>query len=185
LSQLSEQEWAHIDPHICAANTPGGLVRLPPYGLILTLRTLVGTADNIVASHTLLSAEPETIWKLWAFTPNSVAVVEATYQSDNYDFGEDDQRRQGNGFGNPLDPASLTAWSRPLSTVTALEIAQVRYISRTRGFGRGTSEFYPTVIKISFADGASNVVTVERSLDDESKRQRWEAFVTAARQAAT
>jgi hypothetical protein len=185
LSQLSEQEWAHINSHTYAANVPGGLVRLPPYGLILTLRTLVGTAENVVASHTLHSPEPETLWKLWAFTPNSLAVVEATYEVDNYDFGEDDQRRQGNGFGNPAEPASITAWSRPLSTVTAFEIAEVRYISRSRGFGRGTSEFYPTVIKISFVDGASTVANVERFLDDESKRQRWEAFVTASRQAAT
>jgi hypothetical protein len=44
--------------------------------------------------------------------------------------------------------------------------------------------FCLTVIKIAFADGASTVVNVEMSLADESKRQRWEAFVTAARQAA-
>lgn len=185
MSQPSEEEWAHIDRHTYATNTPGGLVRLPPYGLILTLRTLVGTADNIAASHTLLSPEPETTWKLWAFTPDAIAFVEAKYETDNYDFGEDDQRRQGNGYGNPAEPASTTAWSRPVSTISAFEIAEVRYISRNRGFGRGTSEFYPTVIKIAFADGASSVVNVERWLDDESKRERWEAFVTAARQAAT
>ena len=105
---------------------------LPPYGLILTLRMLVGTADNIVASHTLLSPEPETIWKLWAFTPDSIAFVEAKYETDNYDFGEDDQRRQGNGFGNPAEPASITAWSRPVSTVTAFEIALHLAESRIR-----------------------------------------------------
>lgn len=185
MSQPSEQEWGHINAHTYAANTPGGLVRLPPYSIILTLRTLVGTADNIVASHALLTPDPETLWKLWAFTPDSIAVVEATYEADNYDFGEDDQRRQGNGFGNPAEPASITAWSRPLRTVAAFEIAEVRHISRNRGFGRGTSKFYPSVIKISFADEASTVVNVESFLDDESKRQRWEDFVTAARQAAT
>jgi hypothetical protein len=74
------------------------------------------------------------------------------------------------------------AWSRPLRAGTAFEIAEVRYVSRNLSFGRGTSDFYPTVIKISFADGASTVVNVDRSLDDESKRQRWAAFVKAARQ---
>jgi hypothetical protein len=185
MRQHNEQEWAHIQSHTCATNTPGGLVRLPPYGLILTVRMLVGSVDYIVASHALLSPEPETIWKLWAFTPDSIAFVEAEYATDNYDFGEDDQRRRGSGFGNPVEPVLTTAWSRPVSTVTAFEIAEVRYISQNYGFGRGTSEFYPTVIKIAFADGASTVVNVERSLDNESKRQRWEAFVTAARQAAT
>ncbi|MCT7658036.1 hypothetical protein [Mycobacterium deserti] len=181
----SEQEWAQIDRHTYAANAPGGAVRLPPYSLILTLRTLVGTADNIVASHTLLSPEPDTVWKLWAFSVDSIAFVEAKYETDNYDYGEDDQRRQGRGLGNPVEPALTTAWSRPVSTVTAFEIVAVRYISRNREFGRGTSEFYPTVIKIAFTDETSTVVNVERSLDDESKRPRWEAFVTAARQAAT
>lgn len=185
MSQLSEQEWAQIDRHTHATNTPGSLVRLPPYGLILTLLTLVGTAENIVASHTLLSPEPETVWKLWAFTSDSLAFVEAKYETDNYDYTEDDQRRQGNGFGNPADPVSTTAWSRPVRTVTVFEIVEVRYTSRDRGFGRRMPEFYPTVIKIAFTDMTSTVIKVERSLDDESKRQRWEAFLTAARQAAT
>lgn len=64
--------------HTYAANALGGLVRLPPCGLVWALRTLVGTAENVVASHTLHSPEPETLWKLWAFTPNSLAFVEAT-----------------------------------------------------------------------------------------------------------
>lgn len=185
MSQPSEQEWAQIDRHTYATNTHGGLIRLPPYRLTLTLRTLVGAADNIIASHTLLSPEPETFWKLWAFTSDSLAFVEAKYEADNYDYSEDDQRRQGNGFGNPAEPVSTTAWLRPVRTVNAFEIVEVRYISRDRGFGRRMSEFYPTVIKIAFTDMTSTVVNVERSLDDESKRQRWEAFLTAARQAAT
>lgn len=133
----------------------------------------------------MLSPEPETLWRLWAFTPDSLAFVEAKYETDNYDYSEDDQRRQGNGFGNPAEPVSTTAWSRPVRTVKAFEIVEVLYISRNRGFGRGRSEFYPTVIKIAFTDDISTVVNVKTSLDDESKRQRWEAFVTAARQAAT
>jgi hypothetical protein len=184
MSQLAEEEWAHVQLHTCAANTPGGLVRLPPEGLILTLRTLVGSVDNIVASHALLSPEPETIWRIWAFTAGSIAFVEAKYQADNYDFGEDQERRQGNGVGRPAEPTAITAWVRPVRTVTAFEIADVRHVWGNRGVARGTSEFYPTVIKIVFADGASTVVEVGRALDSESKRQRWEALVTAARQAA-
>jgi hypothetical protein len=185
MNQPSEPEWAQIDRNMHAANTHGGLVRLPPYCQIMTMRALVGTADDIVASHTLLSPEPETVWKLWAFTAGSIAFVEAEYETDNYDFGEDDQRRQGNGFGNPDEPVSTTAWSRPVRTIMAFEIVEVRYASRNRAFGRGTSEFYPTIIKIAFSDETSTLVNVGRSLDDESKRQRWDAFVTAARQAAT
>lgn len=181
----NEQEWARIDQHTSAINSPGSLVRLPPYGLILTLRTLIGTADNILASHTLLSSEPETIWKTWAFTSDSIAFVESKYETDNYDYQEDDQRRHGNGFGNPFEPASTTAWLRPVSSVKAFEILGVRYVAENRGFGRGTSVYYPTVIKIVFTDDASTIVNVERSLDSESKRQRWEDFVTAARQSAT
>ncbi|MDC8974668.1 hypothetical protein [Mycobacterium marinum] len=181
----NEQEWAQIDRHTCAINISGPLVRLPPYGLILTLRTLVGTADNIVASHVLLSPEPETVWRVWAFDTSAIAFVEAKYETDNYDYGEDDQRRQGNGFGNPFEPTSMIAWSRPLSTVKAFEIGQVRYIARNRGFGRVTPEFYPTLIKMVFTDETSTEVNVGGPLDDESKRERWEAFVTAARQAAT
>ncbi|OBI65131.1 hypothetical protein A5667_27475 [Mycolicibacterium fortuitum] len=185
MDQLTEQEWSRMCQHAYATNTPGGLVRLPPYGIILTLRTLVGTADDIVASHALVSLEPETVWKIWAFTARSIALVEARYQTDDYDLGEDEQRRQSNAFGSPAEPVSMIAWARPLSTVIAFEVAEVRYISRSRGFGRTTPDFYPTAIKIAFANGASTVVHVERSLDDESKRERWETFVAAARQGTT
>ena len=95
-----------------------------------------------------------------------------------------------------LRRARATAWRAHVWTAQAWRAGHdrmavpvpgiaARYISRNRGFGRGTSEFYPTVIKIAFTDEISTVVHVERSLDGESKRQRWEAFVTAARQAAT
>lgn len=181
----NEQEWAQLDRHTCALNTSGGLVRLPPYGLILTLRTLVGSGDDIVASHALVRPDPETVWKIWAFTVNSIAFVEAKYETDDYEYFEDEQRRQGNAFGSPLEPTYITAWSRPVSTVKAFEIVQVRYISRKRGFGRETPDFYPTLIKMGFTDETTTEVNVGGSLDDELKRLRWEEFLTAARRAAT
>ncbi len=51
---------ASIAEHTRASNFTGDLLRMPPYPLILTLRTLVGSAEVVTASHTLfLSAATE------------------------------------------------------------------------------------------------------------------------------
>lgn len=56
----TEREWASIAEHTRASNFTGDLLRMPPYPLILTLRTLVGSAEVVTASHILfLSAATE------------------------------------------------------------------------------------------------------------------------------
>lgn len=43
----TEREWASIAEHTRASNFTGDLLRMPPYPLILTLRTLVGSAEVV------------------------------------------------------------------------------------------------------------------------------------------
>ena len=53
---------------------------MPPYPLILTLRSLVGShPDAVTASHTHYQWEPKTKWQAWLFTADALAYAEVSY----------------------------------------------------------------------------------------------------------
>jgi hypothetical protein len=131
----TEQECASIAEHTRAANFMGDLLRMPPYPLILTLRTLVGSADAVIASHSNYQWEPETRWQAWLFTADALAYAEPSYSETNYDYDEDNERRtKPDTFDQPLDAESISAWVRPVSTISALTIDAVRYLRRSHPF---------------------------------------------------
>lgn len=181
----TEREWACIAEHTRASNFTGGLVRMPPYPLILTLRALVGP-EAITASHALFQWEPETNWQVWVFTADALAYIGASYSETNYDYDEDNERRtKPNPFDKPIDAESLVAWLRPVSTVTALTIDAVRYVRRSHPFRDPPPEFYPASINLAFSDGTSTRVEVKSPLDEADKLERWEQFFASARGAVT
>lgn len=186
MDQPTEREWASMAEHTRAANFTGGLLRIPPHPLILTLQTLVGSADVVTASHALFQWEPKTTWQIWLFTAGALAYVGASYSETNYDYDEDNERRtKPDPFDKPIDADSLVAWTRPVSTVSALTIDAVRYTRRSHPFRELPPEFYPTSMNLAFSDGASTRIEVKSPLDEASKLQRWEQFLASARGAVT
>lgn len=182
----TEQEWASIAEHVRASNFMGGVLRMPPYPLILTLRTLVGSADAVIASHTLYQWEPKTQWQAWLFTADALAYAEASYSETDYDYDEDNERRtKPVAFDKPIDADSTNAWVRPVSTVSALTIDAVRYVRRSHPFREPPPEFYPAAINLAFSDGTSTTIEVKAPLDEAGKRERWERFFATARGAIT
>lgn len=180
----TEYEWANIAEHTRASNFMGGVLRLPPYPLILTLRSLVGSTDAVVASHAHYRWEPTTKWQAWLFTADALAYAEASYSDPHYDYDEDNERRtQSDAFDKPLDAKSIQAWLRPVSAMSALTVDAVHYLRRSRPFREPTPEFYPTSINLAFSDGTSTTIELNRPLDEEGKRERWERFFTTARDA--
>ncbi|BCO38935.1 hypothetical protein KN248_022105 [Mycobacterium paraintracellulare] len=178
----SEREWASIAEHTRASNFAGGLLRMPPYPLILTLRTLVGSADVVTASHALFQWEPETRWQVWLFTADALAYAEASYSETSYDYDEDNERRtKPDPFDKPIDAESLIAWLRPVSAVSCLTIDAVRYARRSHPFREPPPEFYPTSLGLAFSDGTSIRIEVKSPLDEAEKLERWEKFCKAAR----
>ena len=69
----SEREWASIAEHTRASNCAGGLIRLPPYPMMLALRSMVGSIEAVAASHTLVRWTPTTEWQAWLFTSHALA----------------------------------------------------------------------------------------------------------------
>jgi hypothetical protein len=182
----TEREWTSIAEHTRASNFTGGLLRMPPYPLILTLRTLVGSVDLVTASHTLFQWEPKTKWQVWLFTADALAYAEASFSETNYDYDEDNERRtKPDPFDKPIDAESLIAWLRPVSTVSALTIDAVRYARRSHPFREPPPEFYPASINLAFSDGTSTRVEVRSPLDEAGKLERWEQFFATARSAVT
>lgn len=149
---------------------------------MLTLAVLVGDVDEIVASHTSYKWDAPTVWSTWAFTKTGLAHVKAKFEPESYDAAEDRQRRQRGSEHRPAEPTALTAWIRPLHTVTALEIRSVHYSSWADPF-ESHEDFTPLEIVVDF-DDVSERIAIELAPDDQSSRQRWLDFVVAAQRAA-
>jgi hypothetical protein len=179
----SEAEWLAITEHTRASNFSGPL-RMPPYPFVLTLRLLVGNADQIIASHTHYDWSASTRWRTWAFTAQTIAYAEATYDAPKYDYDEDNARRaKRNPFDEPADTQLAAAWVRPVRTLSGIDIHAFRFLRQPRPFRDLAMEFYPTSVSLRFADGTSTKIDVDTPLDDQSKRNRWDHFVTTARAA--
>ncbi|BBX19460.1 hypothetical protein CRI77_14785 [Mycolicibacterium duvalii] len=178
----SEHEWASIAEHTRASNCAGGLIRLPPYPMMLAVRSIVGSIEAVTASHTLVRWAPTTAWQAWLFTSHALAFVECIYPEPNYDYDEDNGRRtQTDAFDKPLDPDSFQAWVRPTTTVSKFGIGAAHYVRKNRPFREPSTEYYPTSIDLVFSDGTSTAIGLDGRLDHQDKRERWERFCNAAR----
>jgi hypothetical protein len=180
--ELTEAQWQTVIRHTSAANhpTPGG--RNAPNVVMLTLAALVGDVDQIVASHTEYKWDAPTTWSTWVVTTSGFAHVEATFEPDSYDALEDRQRRRPGSFDSPVEPTALTAWVRPLHAATSFAVTRVYHRSWTDQIG-GHMHFTPLEIEIAFGT-TTECIGIKMWLDDQTKRERWEEFVAAARAAA-
>lgn len=182
MTQPSEHEWVAISEHTRSSNFPGALLRIPPYPLILTLRTLVGSIGSVTASHTHYQWEPQTKWQTWLFTAETLAYAEASYAEANYDYDEDNERRtKPDAFDKPVSAAPIHAWLRPTRTLSSLSVDAMHYVRRSHPFRELAPEFYPTSINLTFSDGVSTTINLAGPLDDPSNLERWEQFVATAR----
>jgi hypothetical protein len=75
----------------------------------------------------------------------------------------------------------ISAWVRPVSTLSALTIDAVRYVRPSHPFREPPPEFYPTSISLAFSDGTSTAIEVKTPFDEAAKRERWERFFATAR----
>jgi hypothetical protein len=179
----SEAEWLALTEHTRASNFSGSL-RMPPYPLVLTLRLLVGNADQIVGSHTHYDWNPHTTWRTWAFTAQAIAYVEARYEQPSYDYEADRARRaHRNSFDQPVETTLIQAWVRPASALSGVNIHAIDFARPQRPFHELAMEFYPTSISLLFSDGPATKIDLDQPLDDQSKRERWDRFVESARAA--
>lgn len=179
--ELTEPQWRTVIHHTTAIDHPYPGLRNAPDVVVLTLAALVGDVDRIAASHTDYRWDGPTAWSAWALTPTSLAHVEATFEPDNYDALEDCQRRQPGSFDKPVDPTALTARILPLRTATAFAITRVHHSSWTNPIGTHV-RFMPLEIELAFGATVERI-GIRKWFDDQAKRERWEEFVTAAREA--
>jgi hypothetical protein len=185
MDEPSATEWSSITEHTHAANFAGELVRIPPYPLILLLRTLVDGFENVTASHTVYEWAPRTTWRTWLFTAGSIASVEASYDEAAYDYDEDLQRyQQRDSIDKPLEADLLASWVRPLTTVSHTGIQDFQYKRQQRPFRDSTADFYPTSIDLGFSDGSSTIISLMSAPDNQNKRDRWDKLTGAAIAAA-
>lgn len=180
--ELTEVQWQTTVRHATAVNFPGPGARIAPNIVMLTLASLVGDPEQITASNAQYSEAPAT-WRIWAFTRSGLAQVEATFDAERYDGIEDRQRRQPrNVLKPPAEPTTLTARVLPLRTVSSFAVMRVYHHSGVGPIGDFYEDFTPLEIEIGF--GRSSVsVGIDTMFDDQAKRERWEKFVSAARQA--
>jgi hypothetical protein len=177
----SETEWPCIIEHARASNFSGDLLRLPPYPLILLLRTLVGSFEDVTASHTIYGWAPRTTWRTWLFTAELIAFMEASYDDATYDYDEDLQRYQhGDSVDRPLDADLLDCWVRPLSTLSHRKVQAFHYARLQRPFRDAVADFYPTSVYLGFSDGASTAIDLTSRPENQSKRDRWDRLVKTA-----
>jgi hypothetical protein len=179
---LTEAQWQTVIRHTRAANSQSAGNRNPPNVVMLTLATVIGDVDQIVASHTSYKWDAPTVWSTWAFTTSGLAHVEATFAPECYDALEDRQRRQPGAGQQPVAPTAIFAWMRPLRTATSFGVTRVYHNSWTDQIGHH-EHFAPGEIELSFGDTPERIGS-GTWFDDEAKRARWEAFVAAARAAA-
>jgi len=179
--EVTEAQWQTLIRHTIAANSPSQGGRNAPDVVMLTLAALVGDVDRIGASHAEYKWGGPTVWSTWAITPSGLARVEATFEPEDYDALEDRQRRRPGSFDKPVEPTALTAWMRPLTTATSFAVTRVYHKSWMDQVGAHT-HFMPLEIELAF--GASTErIGIDTWFDDQTKRDRWEEFVAAARAA--
>jgi hypothetical protein len=177
--ELTEAQWQTVIRHTNAANYPGPGDRSAPNVVMLTLAALVGDVDQVVAAHTEYKWDAPTTWATWAFTTSGFAHVEATFEPDSYDALEDRERRRPGSFSKPVEPTALTAWMRPLHTATSFALTRIYHHSWTNQIG-SYEHFTPLEIEISFG-ATTERIGIKTWFDDQTKRERWEEFVAAAR----
>jgi hypothetical protein len=180
--ELTEAQWQTAIRHATAANFPGPGSRIAPNVVMRTLASLVGDVEQITASHAQYSEAPAT-WRIWALTRSGLTLVEATFDAERYDAIEDRQRRQSRTVSKPpAEPKALTARMLPLRTASSFAVMRVYHHSGVGPIGDFYEDFTPLEIEIGF--GRSSVsVGIDTMFDDQAKRERWEEFVSAARQA--
>lgn len=178
---LTEAQWQTAIGHTTAANHPSPGARNAPDVVMLSLAVLVGDVDQIVASHTNYTWAGPTVWSTWAFTPSGLTHVEATFEPANYHALEDRQRRQSGSFDKPVEPTALTARMIPLRAATSLALTRVYHRSWTDQIGSHL-HFTPLEIELAFG-GTVERVGIKTWFGDQAKRERWEQFVAAAREA--
>lgn len=180
--ELTKAQWQTAIRHATAANFPGPGSRIAPNIVMLTLAALVGDVEQITASHAQYSEAPA-MWRTWAFTGSGLAQVEATFDAECYGAIEDRQRRQPRTVSKPpAEPKTLTARMLPLRTASSFAVMRVYHHSGVGPIGDFYEDFTPLEIEIGF--GRSSVsVGIDTMFDDQAKRERWEEFVSAARQA--
>lgn len=180
---LTEAQWQTAIRHTEAVNSPGAGPRIAPKVVALTLAALVGNIDQITASHTVYEWDTPTIWRTWAFTPSALAYVEAEFEPESYDSIEDRQRRQPGSFDKPVEPTSVTARLLPVRTATSFAVTRIYHRSGVGPIGDHVEHFTPLEIELAFGATAERI-SILSWLDDQAKRERWDAFVAAARAAA-
>lgn len=181
--ELTEVEWQTLIRHSTAANFPGPGARVAPNIVMLTLAALVGDVDQITASHTAYTWDAPTIWRIWAFTPSVLAYVTAEFAPESYDAVEDRQRRQPRGIQQPpAEPTAIAGRMLPLRTASSSAVTRVYHDSGVSPIGDHYEDFTPLEIEIGFGQ-TSETIGIEAMFDDQAKRERWEAFVFAAREA--
>jgi hypothetical protein len=181
--ELTEAQWQTAIRHATAANFPGPGFRIAPNVVMLTLAALIGDLDQITASHTEYTLEGPSTWRTWAFTRSGLAHVEATFDAESYDAIEDRQRRQPRTVSKPpAEPKTLTSQMLPLRTASSFAVTRVCHHSGVGPIGGYYEDFTPLEIEIGFG-GSSVSVGIETIFDDQAKRERWEDFIFAARQA--
>lgn len=181
--ELTEAQWQTIIRHATAANYPRPSARIAPDVVILTLAALIGDVDEIEASHTEFKWDAPTTWQAWAFTPSGLAHVEAVFEPERYDAIEDRHRRQPrNASEPPAEPTVLTARMLPLRAATSFAVTRVYHHSGVGPIGDHFQDFTPLEIEIGFGQSPESI-GIETMFDDQAKRERWEAFVAAARAA--
>jgi hypothetical protein len=149
---------------------------------MLTLAALIDDVEQIVASHTEYEWAGPSIWRVWAFTASGLAHVSAEFAPDSYDAVEDRQRRRPGSMDKPVDPTSLVAWVRPFGTATSFGVTRVHHHTWSDHV-QSHEEFIPLEIAIGFGNVLERI-GIRARFDDQSKRDRWAAFVDAARNAA-
>lgn len=181
--ELTEAQWHTIIRHTAAANYPRPSARIAPDVVNLTLAALVGDVEDIEASHTEFKWDAPTTWQTWAFTRSGLAYVGAEFEPESYDAIEDRHRRQPRSFSKPpAEPTAIAARMLPLRTATSFAVTRIYHHSGVGPIGDYFQDFTPLEIEIGFNQSLERI-GIETLFDDQSNRERWEAFVAAARSA--
>jgi hypothetical protein len=107
--------------------------------------------------------------------------VEAQFDPEAYDALEDRQRRQRGSFGKPAEPTAFAARALPLGTATSFAVTRVYHQAWTDQIGSHL-HFTPLEIELAFGTDVERI-GINTWFDDQAKRDRWEKFVVAAREA--
>jgi hypothetical protein len=179
---LTDAQWQTVIGYTAAADHPYPGARNAPDVVMLTLAAVIGDVDQIVASHTDYAWNGPTVWSTWAFTPSALAHVEAQFEPEGYDALEDRQRRQPGSFHKPVEPTALNARMLPLRAATSFAVTRVYHRAWTDQIGSHL-HFTPLEIELAFGIDVERI-GIKTWFDARAKRDRWEEFVAATREAA-